>query len=123
MAEDILSGRGVFQHLGISAKELNKQYEAQKMNTEYVSKMGNVCISIIKAIKTKTLNKKYGSWNKSELTKAADLNYVILGGSIGTKGAIGAYLKSKVEACGVPTIQSKNTINNAYIGLLRYFEK
>lgn len=123
MAEDILSGKGVFQHLGISAKELNKQYELQKKNTEYVSKMGDVCIKIINAIKTKTLTKKYGSWNKSELTSAANINYVILGGSIGTKGALGAYLKSKVEACGMPTIQSENTINNAYIGLLKYFEK
>jgi predicted NBD/HSP70 family sugar kinase len=117
MAEDILSGRGVFEHLNMDAKALNDQLNGQSSPHDYVTLMGDVCVGIVKAIKEGRVIKKFDTWLAHECEEVKTINTVILGGSLGTKGMIGQSLRLRLEAIGVTVIQDQNPVLNAFIGL------
>ena len=117
MAEDILSGRGVFDHLNIDAKALNDQLRGQPLYHDYVTLMGDVCVDIVMAIKEGRVIKKYNTWLAHECDEIKTMNTVILGGSLGTQGIIGQSLRLRLEAIGVTVIEGHNPVLNAFKGL------
>ena len=123
MAEDILSGRGVFEHLNTDAKALNDQLKVQSSPHDYVTLMGDVCVDIVKAIKEDRVIKKFDTWLAHECEEIKTMSTVILGGSLGTNGMIGQSLRLRLEAIGVTVIQDQNPIRNAFNGLYAAFSK
>ena len=117
MAEDILSGRGVFDHLNMDAKAFNNQLKVQSSPHDYVTLMGDVCVDIVMAIKEGRIIKKHNTWLAHECDEIKTINTVILGGSLGTQGIIGQSLRLRLEDIGVTVIQGHNPVLNAFKGL------
>ncbi|MEK9727811.1 MAG: hypothetical protein VW397_06875, partial [Candidatus Margulisiibacteriota bacterium] len=122
MAEDILSGRGVLSNLNMTAKELNETFASDPPH-EYLVKMADVGIALIQAIKSGHVTKKNFPWTEEDTTQAKPINHVILGGSIGTKGQIGRYLKERITIAGFHVHQIESPILDTIQGLNSHYLK
>tara|TARA_Y100000591_G_scaffold333387_1_gene376873 strand:+ start:6781 stop:7731 length:951 start_codon:yes stop_codon:yes gene_type:complete len=119
MAEDILSGRGIFERTGVVAKALNERDDYWNQNQGVIHDCADCAVQIVMNIKQKTIQKKCrkNNWSPSDIELAAKIECVLLGGSIGTKGRLGQVLNQCLShVMDGRVIQSKDTDGNALIG-------
>ena len=119
MAEDILSGRAILETTGKVAKELSASKKWYEKNLQIIQNCGDCIQSIVTDIQNKTVVKvdPLMDWESEVKEAASKVGCIILGGSIGTKGAIGRYLFNRCnEMANINVIQSKDTVSNALIG-------
>ena len=119
MAEDILSGRGIFERTGVVAKALNERDDYWNQNQGVINDCADCAVQIVMNIKQKTIQKKSrkNNWSPSDIELAANIEYVLLGGSIGTKGRLGQVLNQCLSTVmDGRVIQTKDTDGNALIG-------
>ena len=121
IAEDVLSGRGVLEALGISAKTYNQQLASNQVKPTFLRDMGHVCQLILSQIKDARIQKKYESVLESDQNTLKALSTVILGGSLGRKGVIGDYLKQSIEAMGLGVVQIQDPIQHVCTGLVNAY--
>ena len=119
MAEDILSGRGIFERTGVVAKALSERDDYWNQNQGVINDCADCAVQIVMNIKQKTIQKKCqkNNWSPSDIELAATIDCVLLGGSIGTKGRLGQVLNQRLShVMDGRVIQSKDTDGNALIG-------
>lgn len=99
MAEDVLSGRGIFERAGVVAKLLNKRDDYWNQHQQIVDDCAECAAQIVMNIKQKKIQKKFkqNNWSKMDIELAANIEYVLLGGSIGTKGRLGQVVHQRLS--------------------------
>jgi hypothetical protein len=116
MAEDVLSGRGFMDHLGVSSKDVNIALKPSRAQQRYLERCVNICVGLVQDIQSGTLKKRDLAWSTTVRQEAQRVSRVILGGSLGTKGRIGVVLQAALHVRGIPTIQSMDPIQQALMG-------
>jgi predicted NBD/HSP70 family sugar kinase len=119
MAEDILSGRGIFNRTGVVAKALSECDDYWNHNQGVIDDCADCAVQIVMNIKQKTIQKKCfkNNWSPSDIALAATFEHVLLGGSIGTKGRLGRVLNQHLSnVMDGRVTQLKDPDGNALIG-------
>lgn len=119
MAEDILSGRGIFERTGVVAKALNERDDYWNQNQGVINDCADCAVQIVMNIQEKKVKKNItqNHWNDHELALASEVEIILLGGSIGTNGRLGKTLKERLsDHFSGRVIQGLNADENALIG-------
>ena len=126
MAEDVLSGRGIFNRTGKVAKILNERDDYWNQHQAAIDDCVECAVQIVMNIKQKTIRKKFkeNDWPQADIEFASTIEYVLLGGSIGTKGRLGQALYDRLssEFDGL-VVQPTDTDGNALIGAVLMGDK
>ena len=126
IAEDILSGRGIYEHTGKQAKELNDSHDLLKDYQHVITNCTECLNQLITKLKNQSAIKMSAkhNWSESVQQKVAKFNAIILGGSIGTKGSISNYLVQEIENnFDYPVIKPEHSDKNALVGAVLIAEK
>lgn len=118
-AEDILSGRGIFERTGITAKDLNERDEYWNRHQAVVDDCADCITQLIHHIQHQTVTKvaAHQAWSAADMAQASSFGVVVLGGSIGTQGRLGQRLLASVQqSFNGPVIQSPDPVTAALMG-------
>ena len=118
-AEDILSGRGIFERTGITAKDLNERDEYWNRHQAVVDDCADCITQLIHHIQHQTVTKAmvHQEWSAADMAQASSFGVVVLGGSIGTQGRMGQRLLASVQqSFNGPVIQSPDPVTAALMG-------
>jgi len=121
MAEDVLSGRGIFEQSGVVAKDLSERDDCWNQHPGIVDDCSGVAIQIINDIQHQRVTKTHhrNQWLQTDMARISDVGVIMLGGSIGTQGRLGAHIARQLSnAFSIPVCQSSNPSQHALLGVL-----
>ena len=126
MAEDILSGRGIYEKTGLEAETINMSDDLFNQHMSTIHDCGTCLIELIQTVLAASVEKErpQNNWTLLEKHAAAKTSIIILGGSIGTKGQIAQYLKLRLNKFKQLNVLTSNEPDkNALLGTLLIAQK
>ena len=120
MAEDRISGRYIHEKCDVSAKEISESDELWRNHYQVIDRMGDDLVTLILTLMTGKFkkNNNENNWVENDQLKIKDVDLILLGGSIATRGRIGEFLLDKLKSkINLPILPIKDTIESALIGL------
>ena len=120
MAEDIISGRAVYEKCDVSAKEINDCDDKWSNHELYVTKIGDAIAQLINTLISGSFQKKHLSneWSYEDKENMKSVDIILLGGGLTKKGRFGNHIYNVVkQKINLPLHQINKSNEAALIGL------
>ena len=119
MAEDLISGRAVYEKCDETAKNISQSDVLWRKHEPVINKMGDDLVKLIQTIRSGQFQKKIkeNNWEKEEMTIATGIDVILMGGSIGTIDPIGGRLKRiLIKNLDLDILTIKDSVTAALVG-------
>ena len=125
MAEDMISGRALYEKSGVYPKEIAESDELWLKHEPCIQKMGDDLIQLLSVLTSGDFSKKNpnNNWGKEDQLLLKNIDIVLFGGSILNKGKMGKYYQKRfINEINMDIKFIKDPTEAALLGSTIYFQ-